>query len=65
MTQNQEVLERLREGPLTPLQAVRMGILRLGARIYDLRQEGVKIKSERITKKTSRGHKTYAKYSLS
>ncbi len=50
-TQNQWVLGTLRSGiRLTPLVATQdMGIMRLGARIYDLRQEGWDIQTRIVT----------------
>ena len=51
-SQNQLILQALQEGEkLTPLDALeRFGSFRLGARIYDLRQEGWAIKSTLIRK---------------
>lgn len=46
---------------ITPLEALSMyGCLRLGARIYDLRQDGLPIKTE--IKRN--GRKRFAEYSL-
>ncbi len=46
---------------ITPLQALRMyGCLRLGARIYDLKQEGLDIDSHLVRK----NGKQFAEYSL-
>lgn len=49
----------LREGSLTPLQALReLGVYRLGARIYELRESGLRIETTYLT----RNGKRYAKY---
>ena len=42
MTQNDTILRHLEQhGEITPLDALRLyGIMRLGARIYDLREKG-------------------------
>lgn len=41
MTQAERLLKALTEGPIDPLQAwSELGIYRLGARIFDLRQQG-------------------------
>ena len=49
-TQNQAVLERLHRGPLTPLVALNeLGVMRLGARIFDLRREGHLIVNNPLT----------------
>lgn len=46
---------------ITALEALRLyGCLRLGARIYDLRQKGMHIESRIV----QHGHKRYAHYSL-
>jgi len=46
MTQREQILAHLRQhGEITPLEALQQyGCYRLGARIYDLRQEGHDIK---------------------
>lgn len=63
-TQNALVLRHLRkEGPLTPLVALRKyGVMRLGARVWDLKRDGHKIVSDRVTDRRSRKH--YASYRL-
>lgn len=60
MTQAQRIERHILSGkPLNPLQALnRYGCFRLGARIYDLRQKGLKIDAK-IDKK-----KHYATYRL-
>lgn len=61
--QNKQILEYLQSGKkLTPLEALNLfGCLRLGARIYDLKQKGFNIKSELV----NRNGKTFAEYELS
>ena len=49
MTQNERLLARLRRGPITQLEALtELGIMRLGARILELKQDGAEISSEMI-----------------
>lgn len=49
MTQNERLLARLRRGPITQLEALaELGIMRLGARILDLKKEGTEITSEMV-----------------
>lgn len=50
-TQNAQILDFLKQGrSLTSLEALdRFGCFRLGARVYDLKQEGHNITSTRIT----------------
>jgi len=56
MTQKQAVLARMEQrGSISTFEAFTMGITRLSARIYDLRQDGVKIESERIQYKGDDG----------
>jgi hypothetical protein len=57
-SQNQLIRKHLEAGKsLTPLDALyKFGCFRLGARIYDLKQQGLKIKSELI--EISSGGKT-------
>lgn len=66
MNQNQQVLERLRRGSLTRYQALEeLGIMRLGARIYDLMRMGHNIQSERIEARNRDGRKCHvAKYTI-
>ena len=63
LTQNNQVLSHLESGrPITPIDALFMyGIFRLGARVCDLRQRGIAI---RTTMKQA-GRKRFAEYSLS
>ncbi len=64
-TQTEWVLEQMLAGRrLTPLQALRRrGIMRLGARIWDLRQLGYRIKTKFIRVENGRGEEcTVAQY---
>lgn len=59
-SQNERVLARLKRGPLTPRAAfLELGVMRLAARIYDLRLAG-----HDICATISAGKSHYAKYSL-
>lgn len=62
MTQKEQVLQHLTEiGPITPIEALNLyGCFRLGARIADLKREGVQIRSEMV----ARDGKRFAQYSL-
>lgn len=64
MSQAADVLAALKRGEtLTPLEALRkIGTLRLGARIWDLRRDGHQIETERFHDK--RTGKTYARYRM-
>jgi hypothetical protein len=54
--QNNVVLNYLKKnGGITALDAVKLGILRLSARIYDLKQMGVPIDGEIVVVKDRRG----------
>jgi hypothetical protein len=66
MTQNEQVLDALRRGPLTPLEALAdFGIMRLGARVWELNQEGHRIETELVEVQCRGGRKTrVAKYQL-
>lgn len=63
-SQSKQILDYLQAGnALTPLEALRkFNCLRLGARIYDLRQLGYQINSRLITDEHTK--KRYASYSL-
>jgi len=63
MTQTEQIKNYLEQGDsITPLKALNLfGCFRLGARIYDLKQSGMKIKTEIITK----NNKRFAKYTKS
>jgi hypothetical protein len=61
MTQNKQVLDALKRGPLTPIKAMTdLGVMRLAGRVHELRLQGVEI-STRIVK---RNGKSYAEYRL-
>jgi hypothetical protein len=46
-SQNSEVLQLLKAGPITPMDALTLlGVFRLAARIYDLKQLGWQISTE-------------------
>lgn len=62
LTQTQRVLRQLRQGKtLTSAQARTQGILRLPARIHELRESGVRVVS---TYATSKNGTRVVKYSL-
>lgn len=64
MSQSEDILRDLKRGlKITPLDALEnYNCFRLGARIYDLKRQGVPVKAELIT--DERTGKTYARYSL-
>ena len=67
MTQTEKILDYMeRHGSITPLEAMQeLGIMRLGARIYDLKESGVKIITETVKGKNRDGEPTrYARYRL-
>jgi len=66
MTQNEVVKMHLEQvGPLTQLEALRLfGIMRLGARILELREYGMDIHTELRTVKTAHGKSRIAVYSI-
>lgn len=67
MTQTEQVLSHIMEyGSITQLEAMEeFGIMRLGARIWDLRAAGVPIVTETETKKNRYGKPvSYAKYMI-
>lgn len=61
-TQNQAILEHLESGKsITPIDALRkFGSMRLGARIYDLKQMGHTIEKRMV----SNGEKRFASYRM-
>jgi len=65
-TQCNQLLERLKRGPITPLEALNeLGIMRLGGRIYDLRQAGHQIDKEMVEVSTRNGGRAHvARYML-
>ena len=67
VTQGMKILKYMQDyGSITPVEAFRdLGVMRLGARIYDLEQQGVKIIHERETSKNRMGENTtYSRYRL-
>ena len=67
MTQCERILQWLRdEGSITPLDALReFGCMRLGARIWDLRHQGIEITKTMETRQNRYGQNTsYARYHL-
>lgn len=62
--QNKVILSFLRKKPITTLDAFRLGITRLSARIYDLRKQGFKIAADRIRVRSRWGKTTVCRYSL-
>ncbi|ACR15012.1 hypothetical protein BcepIL02_gp19 [Burkholderia phage BcepIL02] len=67
-SQNRIVLDHLKKvGPITPLEALRLhGIMRLGARVYELRDSGHNIVTEMVVVEGRKGAKParVARYSL-
>lgn len=67
-SQTRIVLDHLKKvGPITPLEALRSyGIMRLGARIHDLRESGHSILTTpiRVSGRNSDKSKIVARYSL-
>lgn len=62
MTQTQTILEMLKRGPVTDLEALKhANCRRLAARILDLRRDGHQIETERFT---TRGGANVARYHL-
>ena len=65
MTQAEMILDYMQTtGPITPLIAVKeFGCMRLGARIYDLKQLGVDIRREIVNYTNDQGEKKrFAEY---
>ena len=67
MSQCEVILKHMKANPegITPLEAMNFyGIMRLGARVWDLKADGHRIKTETVKRK--RGKKTiqYARYVL-
>lgn len=49
MSQCERLLARLKRGPITPLEAwSELGIYRLGARVFDLKEQGHEITREMV-----------------
>ena len=56
MTQNDQILKRLKRRPITSLQAIHLyGCTRLSARIYDLRAMGHAITGKRVSVRDRNG----------
>lgn len=66
MNQTQMVLEMLKDGPITSLDAIReIGCTRLAARIGFLKEDGYDIRSERVTTTNRFGKRvSHAVYTL-
>ena len=67
MTQYEKILDYMqRFGSITPLDAFKdLGIIRLSARIYDMRKDGITIYGKYETSKNRFGEKVrYMRYSL-
>lgn len=67
MSQSDMILAYMREhGSITPLEALeKIGCMRLGARIYELKRSGHEIHSERVRRLNKHGEtKNFAKYTL-
>lgn len=64
MTQNEQVLQYIeRHGSIDPLRALNeLGVMRLAARIANLRAMGHNIVTETMRKKTPDGVKSWAEY---
>lgn len=61
MSQNDQILAALKRGPITPMEAqAAYGVMRLAARIADLRESGHTI----VTEAMQAGRKRYARYRL-
>lgn len=62
MSQATQILDMLKRGPVTAMDALEQaGCFRLAARIADLRQQGVEIETETVTTPTG---KHIAQYTL-
>jgi len=65
MSQQTQVLNHLKREPLTPLVALRKyGTLRLAALVFNLKDEGHNILSQRVNVGSKNKPKFVAKYSL-
>lgn len=60
MTQKENIKKHLEDyGAITPIEALNLyGCFRLGARIYDLKEDGMEIETEMVQDRKKR----YAKY---
>jgi len=60
MSQDNLILEHLRRGPITAVQALNLyGCFRLAARINDLRKQGYDIRTENVEKDGKRHARYY------
>lgn len=65
MNQQTQVLNHLKKQPLTPLVALKKyGTLRLAALVFNLKEEGYNIITDRINVGTKKSPKFVANYSL-
>lgn len=67
ITQEELIKKHLnKRGSITSWEAIKLyGCTRLSAKIYDLRNEGMKIRTEHVSKKNRYGYPvTFAKYIL-
>lgn len=68
MTQNEIILKHLRQNPvqgITPLEAMNFyNIMRLGARIWELKADGNRIDTTTVEKKRGAKKVRYARYIL-
>lgn len=67
MTQKEKILRHLKDyGSITPMDAfVEYGIMRLGARVWDLRHDGYNIETKNERSRNRYGEKVnYARYIL-
>ena len=61
MSQCEQILAALKRGPLTPIEALSAyGVMRLAARVAELRERGHAISTEKL----KAGGKQYARYRL-
>jgi hypothetical protein len=61
MSQCEQILDALKRGPLTPIEALSAyGVMRLASRVLELRERGYPIATEKLRA----GGKSYARYRL-
>lgn len=60
MSQNEQIIQRLKRGPITAADAIEFGCFRLAARVRELRNRGYNIQTELVI---SNG-KRFARYYL-
>lgn len=64
-SQTKKVLRRLERGPLTAMEALReLGVMRLAARIKDLKDSGHNVVAETVVVPTRDGDARVARYHL-